>query len=142
MVTAQSQAAYEIETSKPLDPASTGATIFGDGDTSYIKAFDKDLGSSFNAIDSKKSNCRVGLDFGAGSRAQLQRIRFYPRGDILTGRDRMTNGRFEGSNDGTSYSVISVISTVPTPGWNNIDLGKEFIFLKYSDFEISYQWKL
>lgn len=73
---------------------------------------------------------------GDGSRPAVNKIRFYPRGDVPGGGKRMQGGRFQGSNASRTegYTDLYVIKDAPADrGWTevNLDATRPFRYLRY-----------
>ena len=90
-------------------------TLFGSEDD-VSTAFDKDVSTDFWASD---SSCHMGIDVGDGVQAVVTQIKFFP---TFRQKDRMLGGKFEGSNDSVTWSVVAEIDEV-VEGWNTINLG-------------------
>ncbi|WP_291285607.1 Ig-like domain-containing protein [Flavobacterium sp.] len=90
----------------------------------YDKAFDGDLGTTFQA--STSNNGYTGLDFGTAK--VVKAIRFYPR---ASRESRMNGGKFQGSNiaDFSSGVVdLYTIPSIPVLKWNEVALSNETAF--------------
>lgn len=98
-------------------------TTFGTGPyggcttCTYDKAFDGNTATFFDA--SAASGGYTGID--AGTAKTVNRIRYYPR---ATFGNRMTGGKFQGSNtgSGTGYVDLYTIPAAPAEAWQQVDL--------------------
>lgn len=130
----------ESVTSKPLAVKAnyllTGKIIGTDGSYGNFGAiketvFDNSLNSYF---DPPKSEAWVGLDLGENTKAAVTMVEFCPRKDF---EDRMTGGKFQGSNspDFSSGTVdLYVIPSIPVFGTltsQTITNAGSFRYLRY-----------
>lgn len=88
---------------------------FNNGTASYEKALDGDISTYYDC--SYDSGGYTGIDT-QGSYI-VKKIRYYPRPGAS---NRMLGGKFQGSNNGTSWTDINTISSNPANSWNNVDL--------------------
>jgi len=79
------------------------------------KAFDGSL-STF-CDDASSGTGYTGIDIGSGNAQRISYIRYYPRSSFTS---RMTNGKFQGSNDLSSWSDLSLISSEPSLAWQTV----------------------
>lgn len=88
------------------------------------KAFDGNL-SSF--VDAASANgAYTGMYYPQPF--TLDSIRFYPRGGFAY---RMNGGRFQGSDDGVTYTDIYTIPATPPAGWSAVAAGGNYRYLRY-----------
>lgn len=87
-------------------------------------AFDKNLNSF---VDANAANgTYTGIDFNRP--VILDSIKFYPRSGFEW---RMNGGKFQGSNDGITYTDIYTIPTAPTLAWTAVAATGTFQYLRY-----------
>ncbi len=81
------------------------------------KAFDGNTATYFDANDA--NGAYTGID--AGSARVIKRIRFYPRSSNL---ERMTGGKFQGSNTSSSSGFVDLytVPSQPTNAWQQVDI--------------------
>jgi hypothetical protein len=95
-------------------------TVFGlnppwSAGSEYCKATDGDINTFYDY--SQANGAYTGLDFGSAK--VIGKIRYYPRSGSA---GRMTNGKFQGSNDGSSYTDLYTISSTPPVQWNEVTI--------------------
>ncbi len=81
------------------------------------KAFDGSVSTFFDDAASDTGN--AGFDLGSGNAQRISYIRFYPRS---TYEGRMDGGKFQGSNDGSSWTDLYTISGTPSSGWTSVSV--------------------
>ncbi len=113
----------------PLGPLLTGTVSTSPGSflSDARKAYDGDTSTFFAP---GVSDAFTMLDLGIGNGANVTSIRYFPRPGFTA---RMIGGRFEGSNDGTTWTTLATITTEPVTGWKAllIDQPGTFRFLRY-----------
>jgi chitodextrinase len=88
------------------------------------KAFD---GNYSNFVDAAAANgAFTGLDFG--SQANITQIKFQPRTDWAS---RMNGGKFQGSNDGSSYTDVFTISSNPPYNLSSVSVNANYRYMRY-----------
>jgi len=110
---------------------SGNVTLRGSNETEAFalasQAFDADLGTAVNLTE----QCSIGLDLGEGNAADVTFIR-YAAGKGF--ESELVGGRFQGSNDNTSFADLVVITELPlAPVYilqRNYERG-EFRYLRY-----------
>jgi hypothetical protein len=111
IVGSQSVASMTIRnTPTPHDALAVGGKAFGDTGR-YDYAFDG------NTASCPDGGAYLGLDFGAGNEKQITRIRYYPRSDYP---GRMNGAKFQGSNDGKTYTDLHTIPAAPPVAWTEV----------------------
>jgi autotransporter-associated beta strand protein len=78
------------------------------------KAFDGDVNTYTD--DNAASGGYTGIDLGSGNAQLISYIRYYPRSGFLS---RMNGGKFQGSNDKSSWTDLYTISADPTLAWQS-----------------------
>lgn len=81
----------------------------------YCKASDGNTSTYYDY--SQANGGYTGLDLGSAK--VIGRIRYYPRSG---NGNRMTGGKFQGSNDGSTYTDLYTISTTPAVQWNDVTI--------------------
>jgi autotransporter-associated beta strand protein len=79
------------------------------------KAFDGNT-STF-CDDNSTGTGYTGIDLGSGNAQLLAYIRYYPRSGYLS---RMTGGKFQGSNDNSTWTDLYTIPSDPTLAWQMV----------------------
>ncbi|MFC1504838.1 carbohydrate binding domain-containing protein, partial [Spirochaetota bacterium] len=107
-------------------------TVLGHGDawsagSEYDKAFDGDTATYFDCADPSGGYTGIQLDEAAA----VTKIRFHPR--LPNFVNRMKNGKFQVSADGSSYTDLYIVSGTPLAGWNEVTVndGSEYTYLRY-----------
>ena len=96
----------------------------------YDKAFDGRLDTY---VDTLMKSGWTGIDLGEGKKVAVSKIRFFPRAGHA---GRMPNAKFQGSNDGTSWTQLHKITSTPQYKWQEIDLSsnsEEYRFYRFYD---------
>ena len=102
----------------------TGATLSSKTLNTEAKAFDGDITTY---VDGEKNGGYVGIDIG--SLEKVTKLRFYPRDNWAS---RMTNGKFQWSNDNLSYTDFYTISSAPTNNaWTEVLVDADCRFVRY-----------
>lgn len=87
----------------------------GNIDNDSAQAFDGNTSTSCD--DGNASGGYVGIDIGAGRAERISYIRFYPRSG--TGNpSRMSGGKFQGSNDASSWTDLHTITSDTSLDWH------------------------
>lgn len=87
-------------------------------------AFD---GNTSTFVDAKAaSGAYTQLDFGTAK--NIKSIKFYPRASWAA---RMNGGKFQGSNDGTSFTDVYTITTTPAYAWNTVNINVSYRYMRY-----------
>lgn len=68
----------------------------------------------------------VQLDFGGIK--NITAIKYFPRAGWAS---RMTNGVFQGSNDGTNYTDVYTVPSPPAYNWTNIPVDVNYQYMRY-----------
>lgn len=76
----------------------------------FGEAWDGDLTTYF---EGSQDGAFTGIDLGAGNSAVMTKVSFFPRPSWNT---RMNQGKFQGSNDGITYTNIYTIPDTPIAG--------------------------
>lgn len=100
---------------------------WGGGTSTFDKVFDGDLNTFFDYANANGGYC--GLDLGTAKRVYA--IRYAARSGW---NYRVTNGIFQGSNDGTWKTGVINLYTItqdPTDGWNEIPITNTTAFRYY-----------
>jgi uncharacterized protein YjdB len=87
-------------------------------------AFD---GNTATFVDANAANgVYTGLDFGGSRNVNI--IKYYPR----TGYEfRMSGGKFQGSDDNSSWTDIHTISGTPVAGWTEVSVNANYRYVRY-----------
>ncbi|MFC1504680.1 discoidin domain-containing protein, partial [Spirochaetota bacterium] len=126
--------ATSTPTGPGTDPVKLSGSIFGSGNAylpgrEYDKIFDSDIHTYFDCTD--PSGGYAGIELA--SDATLSAIRFHPRIDPRDWSKRMIGGRFQGSANGTDYTDMYTITSLPDAAWNEINLPDQspYKYLRY-----------
>lgn len=93
-------------------------------DNDGSNAFD---GDSLTYVDAAEATGGyVQLDFGGIKNVTV--IKYFPRAGWAS---RMTNGVFQGSNDGTNYTDVYTVSSPPTYNWTSIPVEVNYKYMRY-----------
>lgn len=97
---------------------------YNDGPWTYDKALDGDSTSYYDC--SYSSGGYTGID--TQSSKTVKKIKYYPRQGASF---RMVGGKFQGSNDGSSWTDISTVTSDPGDNWITVDLSGNSIAYRY-----------
>ena len=81
--------------------------------------FDK-VQSSF--YSSTAAVCYIGLDAGAGKVINIRRVRYFPYYKWAVAAKFIKGAVIEGSNDGSSFTVLATVDQTVHSGWNSIKI--------------------
>ena len=92
----------------------------------YCKATDGNINTYYDF--SQGNGGYTGLYLGSAK--VISKIRYYPRSNFAS---RMTGGKFQGSNDGSTYTDLYTISTMPPVQWNEVAISNStgFRYVRY-----------
>jgi len=98
---------------------------YQNGTSTFDKVFDGDINTYFDYANANGGY--AGLDLA--SAYSIGQIKYYPRSTFTS---RMTGGKFQGSNDNTTYTDIYTISTEPTLAWQTVDVSSSaYRYVRY-----------
>jgi chitodextrinase len=111
------------------DPAKLTGTQFDNitpysANTGGDKAFDIDTATFVDAA--AESGAFTGLDFG--SQKNVTSIKYYPRDSWA---ERMNGGKFQGSNDNTTWTDVHTITTTPPYAWTTVSVNVTYRYMRY-----------
>ncbi len=91
------------------------------------RAFD---GDTVTSPDTKTGDGWVRVDLGAGNEQAIGKVRFYPRTGSV---DRMNGALIQGSNDGTNFVTLHIISGVSDLKWYTVLINTDtaYRYLRY-----------
>jgi uncharacterized protein YjdB len=95
-----------------------------DGISVGNKAFDGNTATYVDANDA--SGAYTGLDFGDSRNIII--IKYYPRKGY---EFRMSGGKFQGSDDNSSWTDIHTISGTPIAGWTEVSVNANYRYVRY-----------
>ena len=98
--------------------------VWGDSE-GWENAFDNEYGTSYS---SDNAVCSIGIDIGENLGAYLTRIRFFPFAEWSIASNMITGGKFQVSNDNSSWSDIATIDQTVHAGWNTLMIVDQTIY--------------
>ena len=87
------------------------------------KALDGNTSTYFDSPDASANNAWVGLDLGSAK--QISKVRYYPRASWA---GRMVGGKFQGSNDQSSWTDLATITTTPPYAYSELAVSNTSAF--------------
>lgn len=114
----------QAPTATPTGGVKLTGTPFGSNSATNAYAFDGNIVTFF---DNAAINGYVGIDLGSGKAKKVTKIRYYPCGDSSQPwlKDRAA-GTYAGSNDGTNYTTLAIVSSIPNYGqWYEITVADQ-----------------
>jgi hypothetical protein len=80
--------------------------------------------------------CYVGLDLGMGKAGRINTIKYYP--EVSADLTKILGGVFEGSNDGTTFTLIGTVPSSVHSGYNTMILSAavQYRFLRLRSMNV------
>jgi len=97
---------------------------YGGGNNDGDKAFDGNI-STFSDADVATGGY-TGLDLG--SEKTVTTIKYYPRAGLAV---RLSGGKFQGSNDNSTWIDIYTIGATPTSNWTSVNVNGSYRYIRY-----------
>ena len=97
---------------------------YGGGNSDGDKAYDGNV-STFTDAD-KATGGYTGLDLG--SEKTISTIKFYPRSGLAV---RLSDGKFQGSNDNSTWIDVYTINGTPASNWTSVNVNGSYRYMRY-----------
>ena len=122
LITPTTYTAFKLAENTTIDLSSK--LTWGESENwEYI--FDKDHSTSYN---STSAECYIGVDIGENTGIYLTRIRYFPYPKWAIASDYIQGGKFQASNDNSTWIDIATIDNTVHSGWNTFMIQNQNVY--------------